>query len=82
MHLSCEIDDFVEIHIFKLCVMKRSRVMRGAVYCSNMGQYRARGGLVTGTGFLRWRSRRSPSCPGVGPLSEELAACQADRGIR
>ena len=27
LHPSCEIEDFVETHIFKLCVIQRSRVL-------------------------------------------------------
>ena len=29
MHSSCEIEDFVETHLCKLCVILRSRVSRG-----------------------------------------------------
>ena len=33
IHSSCEIEDFVETHICKLCVILRSRVLRGV--CSH-----------------------------------------------
>ena len=33
IHSSCEIEDFVETHLYKLCVILRSRVLR--VVCLN-----------------------------------------------
>ena len=33
IHSSCEIEDFVEAHLCKLCVILRSRVLRD--YCRN-----------------------------------------------
>ena len=38
IHTSCEIEDGVESHVFKLCAILRSRVLRGCVLIKDIGR--------------------------------------------